>query len=152
MGDRSAPVIGPDVTIKPSFLVPRADKISNQERNVKASNSFVNTLQDKFNKTLLENSILLPPQSVLGTKKSIFSDMLRPAISSNTLPRHLSQLSRSQYSDDSHNMLKNDNSAQKSPQIISPSPNRSPLPVPAIGHVSPQGMQTLRVPSPNNPS
>lgn len=104
-----------DVTIKPSFLVPRADKISNQECNVKASNSFVNTLQDKFNKTLLENSILLPPQSVLGTKKSIFSDMLRPAISSNTLPRHLNQLSRSQYSDDSHNMLKNDNSAQKSP-------------------------------------
>ena len=103
-----------DVTIKPSFLVPKADKISNQECNVKASNSFVNTLQDKFNKTLLENSILMPPQSVLGTKKSMFSDMLKPAVSSSAFPRHLNQLSRSQYSDDSHNMLKHDGSAQKS--------------------------------------
>ena len=50
-----------DVTIKPSFLVPKADKISNQECNVKASNSFVNILTDKFNKTLLENSILMQP-------------------------------------------------------------------------------------------
>ena len=72
-----------DMTIKPSFLNPRQDKMSLPSAcNVKSSNSFVNSLQDKLNKTLLENTILLPPQSVLGTKKSLISDMLKPAISS----------------------------------------------------------------------
>ena len=82
------------MTVKPSFLMPRADKMSIQACNVKTSNSFVNSLQDKLNKTLLENTILLPPQSVLGTKKSLISDMLKPAVSGNSnFPRALNKLS-----------------------------------------------------------